>query len=137
MEEFNSLEAIDGPREDSPIARGGDDDDLDYPMVDHGSAAGADEPQQFSLDHILDMAEDFDDDQGGGGIAVDEREYTSEEISPWGHGTSGQPRRFGRVDTPLRVEPPPSFNAPARPLEQTQEQQIKASMPHAFGKLQL
>lgn len=37
-------------------------------------------------------------------------------------------QRFGRVDTPLRVEPPPSFNAPARPVDQTQEQQIKASI---------
>lgn len=34
--------------------------------------------------------------------------------------------RFGRVDTPLRVEPPPSFNAPARPVDQTQDQQIQA-----------
>lgn len=39
--------------------------------------------------------------------------------------SNGHQRRFGRVDTPLRVEPPPSFNAPARPVEQTQEQQIK------------
>lgn len=39
----------------------------------------------------------------------------------------GHPRRFWRVDTPLRVEPPPSFNAPLRPVEQTREQQIKVS----------
>ncbi|CAM9704716.1 unnamed protein product, partial [Ectocarpus sp. 13 AM-2016] len=53
--------------------------------------------------------------------------------SPPGTNSNGH-RRFGRVDTPLRVEPPPSFNAPARPVDQTQDQQIKASAfsPAAF-----
>lgn len=51
-----------------------------------------------------------------------------EECSPPGYSSNnGQPRRFGRVDMPLRVEPPSSFNAPPRPVEQTQEEQIKVS----------
>lgn len=39
---------------------------------------------------------------------------------------SAHAKIFARVDMPLRVEPPPSFNAPSRPPEQSQEQQIKA-----------
>lgn len=86
----------------------------------------AGEPQHFLLDNMLGI--DIDDQQEE---EADTRDggYGSEGMSPSGHsgGAPGQPRRFARVDTPLRVEPPPSFNAPARPLEQTQEQQIKVS----------
>lgn len=86
----------------------------------------AGEPQHFLLDNMLGI--DIDDQQEGEADTGDDG-YGSEGMSPSGHsgGAPGQPRRFARVDTPLRVEPPPSFNAPARPLEQTQEQQIKVS----------
>lgn len=129
MEDLKLLETMNEPKEDSPRGRDDNGDVLDCQMIDLGSTAEA-EPHQFLLDHILDMdKEDFTDEHGEGGITVGMHMYAPEEISPCGHGTSGESRRFGRVDTPLRVEPPPSFNAPARPLEQTQEQQIKASMP--------
>lgn len=49
------------------------------------------------------------------------------EHSPIRHAIGQHQRRFSRVDTPLRVEPPPSFNAPARPADQTTEQQIKVN----------
>lgn len=65
------------------------------------------------LERISGTEEQLDDD------------VASEKGSPTGP-ASGYPVKFARVDTPLRVEPPPSFNAPSRPEEQTREQQLKA-----------
>lgn len=77
------------------------------------------EPEPFELDGMLgDEDENFND-----GDIDDDRQPG--DHSSVGHSNS-HPRRFGRVETPLRVEPPPSFNAPVRPVEQTQEQHIKA-----------
>ncbi|CAM9465820.1 unnamed protein product, partial [Discosporangium mesarthrocarpum] len=54
---------------------------------------------------------------------------------PLSHSRSATAHRPARVDTPLRIEPPSSFNAPARPVEPTREQHIKATAfsPAAFS----
>lgn len=107
-----------------------DHDGLGYTTLDPESDAGEQEPKDFLLDHMLDLEDTFEDNgehvnDGNAGEG-----YASGDGSPMGHSASAHPRKFGRVDTPLRVEPPPSFNAPARPMEKTREQQIKAIFWH-------
>ncbi|CAM9435694.1 unnamed protein product, partial [Ectocarpus sp. 8 AP-2014] len=107
-----------------------------------GQQTGGVEPESeaIALSDVLQI----DDENGGGGefnfghdgnfgtgrddCDDDDGFHDDGDRSPPGTNSSGH-RRFGRVDTPLRVEPPPSFNAPARPVDQTQDQQIKAR-PH-------
>lgn len=83
--------------------------------------------KQILLDRILGEDDHFDDDMEAQG---QDQDYPPGSESPTGH-APGYPMRFWRVDTPLRIEPPPSFNAPPRPPAQTQEQQIKASRQHS------
>eukprot|EP00752_Nemacystus_decipiens_P004928 g4485.t1 len=93
------------------------------------------ESDALALSDILQIGEEID--SGGLPDVQDDEdaddEFQDGDLSHPGGNLHGH-RRFGRVDTPLRVEPPPSFNAPARPVDQTQEQQIKASAfsPAAF-----
>ncbi|CAM9906495.1 unnamed protein product [Pylaiella littoralis] len=91
------------------------------------------ESDASALSDILHGHDMIIEEEGLGNDLGDDDDFHDENFSPLGGLPTGH-RRFGRVDTPLRVEPPPSFNAPVRPVDQTQEQQIKASAfsPAAF-----
>ncbi|CAM9122170.1 unnamed protein product, partial [Ascophyllum nodosum] len=108
-----------------------EEDDLGRACFDDVNQAtdGAD-PKQLDLGILL----NGDDDQS---IFDHNDELLGEDQSPSGS-LDDQPTctRFWRVDTPLHVEPPPTFNAPPRVKEQTQEEQIKASAfsPAAFSR---
>ncbi|CAM9792118.1 unnamed protein product, partial [Ectocarpus sp. 12 AP-2014] len=88
----------------------------DVLQIDDENGAGGD----FNFGHDGNFGTEQDD-----GDDDDDGFHDDGDRSPLGTNSNGH-RRFGRVDTPLRVEPPPSFNAPARPVDQTQDQQIKA-----------
>ncbi|CAM9619135.1 unnamed protein product [Ectocarpus fasciculatus] len=117
----------------------GNDDDGDGDNHGAGESCGV-EPESEAIAALSDVLQmdEFDFGHDGNFRAGQDNDDDDEEEgfhdegdrSPLGTNSNGH-RRFGRVDTPLRVEPPPSFNAPARPVDQTQDQHIKARPTHS------
>ncbi|CAB1120670.1 unnamed protein product [Ectocarpus sp. CCAP 1310/34] len=127
------------PERSSSNVNGNDDGDDDK----HGAGGVEPESEAIALSDVLQID---DENVGGGdfnfghdgdfGTGQDDGDdddgfHDDGDRSPLGTNSNGH-RRFGRVDSPLRVEPPPSFNAPARPVDQTQDQQIKARPTHSL-----
>ena len=92
------------------------DEQNDEPPYAHFIDSNNDQYHHHHGDYDNDNSYDDNPQAAGGG-----------DRSPIRHAIGQHPRKFSRVDTPLRVEPPPSFNAPARPADRTTEQQIKVS----------
>lgn len=126
------METENGPVYYSEFSRPGERADDAEQSMQQGHPEDDDAPgEQILLDRILGGDEHVDDDIEGQG---QDQDYSPGSESPTGS-APGYPRRFWRVDTPVRIEPPPSFHAPPRPPEQTQEQQIKASRQHSRASL--